>query len=88
MNVMKKVLALFLIFTIGLTVMSLPVSAVEIKDHTHMASSPRAGYDALCPTCGKVGTWMYDTEVPSGYWYKTMAVYYCYNCEAVYHFYF
>lgn len=88
MKSIKRLVALALVLVMAVGVMVMPASAAEVEEHTYGTYSMDAGFDAACPTCGEVGTWMYDVEMPSGYWYLNMAVYYCEDCEAVYHFYF
>lgn len=87
MRKLKRFVALVLCLVM-MTALSMPVHAAETSGHAHDMNAPKAGLDAACPECGKVGEWMYDVEMPSGYWYLTMAVYYCPKCDITYHFYF
>lgn len=86
---MKKIVSFALSALLAVGCMAMPVLAEE--EHIHeayeSAEEAPATMDPTCPTCGRVGRWMYDIPQESGAWGLTIAVYYCDYCEAPYQFY-
>lgn len=60
---MKKIaLVMICILTVG--VLAIPVSATEAETPTYVENVEEYSYNPGCPTCGKIGVWLYDTEMP------------------------
>lgn len=61
---MKKIITLIMICILTVGVLIIPVSATEVETSTYSENVEEYSYDPRCPSCGKIGVWLYDTEMP------------------------
>lgn len=61
---MKKIIALAMVCILTVGVLAIPAFATDMDTPTYVENDERISYNPACPTCGRIGVWLYDTEMP------------------------